>query len=93
MVPGMFVVVDMGAVRTVNEIVMDSGPSAGDYARGYQVFLSTDGTTWGNAVASGAPGASPVSARFVSTPARFVKVVQTSTAASWWSIAEFTAFG
>lgn len=93
MVPGMFVVIDMGAVRTINEIVMDSGPSAGDYARGYQVFLSADGTTWGNAVASGTPGASPVSARFVSSAARFVKVVQTSTAASWWSIAEFTAFG
>lgn len=83
--------VDMGETHDVDQITMDSGSSAGDYARGYAVSLSSDGTTWGDPVASGI-GSGPVEhVSFPRQAARYVKVVQTGNSSSWWSIAEFTA--
>ena len=45
MVSGQSITVDTGAVRSLARITMDSGGSAADYARGYQVFLSSDGVS------------------------------------------------
>ncbi|MDT4916083.1 MAG: beta-glucosidase, partial [Pseudonocardiales bacterium] len=86
-----YVTVDMGGPQKIDQITMDSGASTGDYARGYQVYLSTDGTTWGGPVAIGTGTASPSVVDFPEQTARYVKVVQTGTSSSWWSIAEFTA--
>ncbi len=43
---------------------MDSAGSTSDYARGYQVSLSTDGTTWSAPVATGTGTAALVTATF-----------------------------
>jgi hypothetical protein len=53
MVPVQSFNVDMKAVKSINQIVMDSTGSDLDDARGYEVCVSNDGTNWGNAVASG----------------------------------------
>jgi lysophospholipase L1-like esterase len=90
--PGQYFIVDMGSATSINSITMDSGPSTGDYARGYAVFLSTDGTDWGSAVASGAGSSSLVSATFATQSAQYIKVEQTGSAGNWWSIAEFNAY-
>jgi beta-glucosidase-like glycosyl hydrolase len=83
--------VDMGAAHDIDQITMDSGSSTGDYARGYAVYLSSDGTSWGGPVASGT-GSGPVEqVKFPQESARYVKVVQTGSSSSWWSIAEFSA--
>jgi O-glycosyl hydrolase len=83
---------DMGSAQTFTRIAMDSGPSTGDYARGYQVFVSNDGSTWGSAVAAGTGNGPLIVAAFAPQTARFVRVVETGESGSWWSIAEFYAF-
>ncbi|WP_407918333.1 discoidin domain-containing protein [Kitasatospora sp. NE20-6] len=92
MAAGQSVTVDTGAVRPLTRITMDSGGSAGDYARGYQVFLSSDGASWGSAVATGSGTGALVTVDFPLQNARYVKVVQTGTSTSWWSIVEFNAY-
>ncbi|MET9222649.1 glycoside hydrolase family 3 C-terminal domain-containing protein [Streptomyces sp. NPDC003300] len=93
MVNGQTVTVDMGASHTVDQITMDSAGSASDYARGYQVALSANGTTWSAPVATGTGSAALVTASFPAQAARYIRVTQTGSATSWWSIAEFNAYG
>ncbi|MFC8720580.1 discoidin domain-containing protein [Kitasatospora sp. NPDC057198] len=93
MAAGQSVTIDTGAVRPLARITMDSGGSANDYARGYQVYLSTDGTSWGSPVATGTGTGALVTVDFPARSARYVKVVQTGTSTSWWSITEFNAYG
>jgi O-glycosyl hydrolase len=89
---GDWIQVDMGSAQTFSRIAMDSGPSTGDYARGWQVYVSNDGATWGSPIASGTGNGPLVVAAFPSQTARYVRVVQTGSSGSWWSIAEFYAF-
>ncbi|MCW2945061.1 MAG: Beta-glucosidase [Actinoallomurus sp.] len=93
MADGQSVTVDMGSAHSIDQITMDSGASANDYARGYQVFLSSDGSTWGTAVATGTGTGALITARFTARQDRYIKVVQTGTSSSWWSIAEFNVYG
>ncbi|UJF34904.1 discoidin domain-containing protein [Paenibacillus hexagrammi] len=92
MVPGQFVTVDMKAVKSFNGIVMDSTGSNQDYARGYEVYVSNDGINWGAAVASGTGTGAVVTASFAPQQARYIKVVQTGTSSSWWSVREFNVY-
>jgi beta-glucosidase-like glycosyl hydrolase len=92
MADGQSVTIDMGGSQPIDQNTMDSGASTGDYARGYQVLLSADGSTWGTPVASGTGTAAVITAKFPAQQARYIKVVQTGTSDSWWSIAEFTAY-
>ena len=84
--------VDMGSPQTFSRIAMDSGSSTGDYARSYQVVVSNDGVTWSSPVASGVGNGPLVVASFPTQTARFIRVIQTGSSGSWWSIAEFYAF-
>jgi beta-glucosidase len=92
MANGQSVTVDLGSAQTFDQVVMDSAGSTNDYARGYQVFVSADGTNWGAAVASGTGTAAKVTAAFTAQTARYVKLVQTGSATSWWSIAELNLY-
>lgn len=93
MVPGMSVTIDMGQAETFSQVAMDSGASSGDYARGWEIFVSDDGTTWGDPIAAGAGSGRVVTASFPSQTARFVRIVQTADGGGfWWSIAELYAF-
>ena len=59
----------MLSAQTFNEITMDSAGSTNDYARGYQVYVSNDGTTWSSvsAIPSITAAARPQMAVFGST--------------------------
>ncbi len=92
MAAGQYFVVDMKAAKSFTKVVMDSTGSANDYARGYEVYVSNDGTNWGGAVASGTGTGAIVTATFAAQNARYIKVVQTGTASSWWSIQEFNVY-
>jgi uncharacterized repeat protein (TIGR02543 family) len=86
--------IDMGSARTFNRIVLDAGSSAGDYPRGYQVYVSDDGVTWGSPVASGAGSSGVTTVTFASQTARYIRVTQTgSDSFYWWSIHEFNVYG
>jgi len=92
MTNGQYFVVDMQSAQSFNRVVMDSTNAANDYARGYQVFVSNDGTNWGSAVATGTGSAAVITVDFAARSARYIKVVQTGTSSSWWSINEFNVY-
>lgn len=91
MAPGQSITVDLGASRELDQITMDSGSSTTDYARGYKVYLASDGQDWGEPVATGTGTGPVIRAGFTRQTARRIKIEQTGSASSWWSIAEFTA--
>jgi len=92
MVNGQTVTVDMAAAHSIRQLTMDSAGSTNDYAHGYQVNLSTDGVNWGSPVATGAGTAALVTVTFPAQNARYIRVTQTGSSSSWWSIAEFNAY-
>ena len=73
----------------VFQIEMDSGASAGDYAHGYQVYVSNDGTNWGSPLVSAAGSSQGVSVTLANQTARYIRVMQTGSATQWWSLHEF----
>ncbi|MCL4691033.1 MAG: ThuA domain-containing protein [Candidatus Hydrogenedentes bacterium] len=88
---GQWFVVDIGWETTVTKVTLDAGASPGDYPRGYEVYLSTDGETWGEPVAKGAGTGSVTEIAFLPTMGRYVKIIQTgSTDGLWWSIHELS---
>ncbi|MGW0504977.1 DUF1996 domain-containing protein [Micromonospora sp. NPDC003241] len=90
MTNGQSFTVDMRSVRTISGISLLS--TGADHARGYQVFLSTDGRNWTGPVASGKGFTNQTLVDFEARDARHVRVVQTGSASNWWSVAEFTVF-
>ncbi len=83
--------VDMLSPRTFDQIQIDHGSSVNDYPRGYQVHVSNDGVTWGNAVAVGTLSSSTSSLAISINPvpkARYVRIYQTGNADNSWSIHE-----
>lgn len=89
-VAGQFFLVDMGAERSLNQLVINSG-TGGDYARGYELYLSDDGASWGTAVIAGT-GDPLTLVSFPTRKARYLKLVQTGSSGSWWSIHELNAY-
>jgi F5/8 type C domain len=90
---GQYFQVNLGSAQTFNQVKLDSGGSTGDFARGYNVETSTNGTTF-TSVATGTGTASPETVTFASTTAQYIRVVITANGGTtnWWSIAEFTAY-
>jgi hypothetical protein len=84
---GQWFQIDLGTPQTFDQLVILSNS---DYARGDQVFVSSDGASWGTALATGAGAGAKTSISFALQTTRFVRVVQTSsTPGSWWSIYDF----
>ncbi|RJX40403.1 fibronectin type III domain-containing protein [Paenibacillus pinisoli] len=92
MAPGQSLTIDMKAAKSFNKIVMDSTGSNDDYARGFEVYVSSDGINYGSAVASGTGSGPVVEAVFPAQSARYIKIVQTGTASNWWSIRELNVY-
>ncbi|MWC28833.1 S-layer homology domain-containing protein [Paenibacillus sp. MMS18-CY102] len=93
MVPGQSLTIDMQAANDITRVVMDSSNSANDYARGYEIYASADGTNWGSAIASGTGTGAVISVDAVAQNVRYIKIVQTGTSGSWWSINEIYVYG
>src|ERR1700727_823072 len=89
---GMWFQVNLGSSQTFNQIEMNSGGSTGDYARGYNVEVSSHGTSF-TSVATGTGTSSPETVTFSSQTAKYIRVVlPPGVTTNWWSIAEFTAY-
>jgi serine/threonine protein kinase len=86
---GNWFLVNMGSVHSFSSITLDAGSSTGDYPQGYEVFVSADGSIWGNTIASGTGSGQLVTISFATQSARFIKVVLTVNFNKWWSIQEF----
>ncbi len=90
MTGGQSVIVDMHGTHAINQIVFDAPGQ--DWARGYEVFLSTDGTNWSGPVVSGVGFIPRILATFDKQDARYIKIVQTANDSHWWSITELNAY-
>jgi hypothetical protein len=85
---------DMLSLQTFSEITLDAATSTNDYPRGYQVFVSSDGATWGTPIASGNGTSALVPiALSQQVTSRYLRILQTGTATNWWSIAELNVYG
>ncbi len=89
---GQWYTVDMKENKTFNRITLDTTASSGDYPRGYQVFVSTDGTNFGSAIITGTGDGSITDIMFTSQTARYIKIVQTGTSGGYWSIHEYNVY-
>jgi hypothetical protein len=90
MKPGDWFVLDLGLESTIEGLTLDSANSPRDYPRGYEVYVSFDGGSWGKPVVTG-KGTKPVTGIKFAKPvrARFIKILQTGSSDSWhWSIHE-----
>ena len=87
--PGLYFVVDLGSSASFDELVMDVPNSPHDYARGYKVEVSNNGTSWSTVATCAGSGTTEI-VSFPSQKAQYVKVVLTASNSSWWwSIDEF----
>jgi glucosylceramidase len=89
--PGQYLQVDLGQSRFFRRVAIDSGGSAGDYARGWQLSASADGTTW-RTLATGAGTGQLTNADVRPTNARYLRVTSTASSGSWWSIADLRLY-
>jgi mono/diheme cytochrome c family protein len=93
--PGMRFAIDFGEPWLVEELVLDTSRSPGDWPRGFEVRLSDDGEAWGEPVATGAGDGPVTRIRLAGSAAsRHLCIVQTGSADGlWWSIHELQVFG
>jgi len=83
--------IDLGANTLFNRLTIDNTAWAGEYPRALTVETSTSGSTWANVAAkSGSDGVT--TAKFAPQVARYLRVSQTGSAASWWSVGEINLF-
>jgi hypothetical protein len=88
MQPGDWFMIDMGTENQVSGLTLDAAGSTGDYPRGYEVYVSFDGETWGKPVVTGNSDKALTVIEFPQpVRARFIKIVQTGSVPNlFWSI-------
>jgi glucosylceramidase len=89
--PGQTLQVDLGSVVAARRLVLDTGPDTSDYPRGYSVSTSVDGTTWSVPLTGSGTG-QLTNIALPGDPARYLRVVQTGTAAQWWTVADLRVY-
>ena len=86
--------VDMGSARTFTRIDMESNPQPTDYPRGYDVYVSDNGFTWGSPIASQSPSTAYTSITFSAQTKRYIRVqLDNANGSYWWSLFEFKVYG
>ena len=86
--PGQWFMVDFGKTLTYNTIICDVGSStSSDAPAAYEIYVSSNGTDWGNAIASGTTTNGIIKVNVQNS--RYVRVVQTGSKSNYWSIHEF----
>jgi len=84
--------VDMLVLRTFNQITLDAGTTSNNYPRGYSVSVSNDGVTFSPAVAAGT-GAALTTINLPTQTARYIRITETATDSTIWSIQELNVLG
>ncbi len=90
--PGQTLTVALGRPALVRRVVLDTGADTGDFPRGYELWASRDGTSFAK-VASGAGTGQLTAIDIRPTFARALRVVQTGSSGSWWSVADLRVYG
>jgi len=85
-------IVNMGTAQTFNEVEMAVPNSSTDYATGYDVNVSTNGSTW-TTVATCTGSGTPEIASFPTQTAQYVEIALTAADTSYyWSIDQFFVY-
>jgi hypothetical protein len=88
--PGMWWQVNMGCQETFSEVVLNAGGNTGDYANGFDVEVSNDGTKF-TPVYFGTGSAQSITATFSTQTAQYIRILLTaSSTTNWWSMTSFT---
>jgi hypothetical protein len=82
----MWVVVDLGSQQKIRTVTVDTTPSAGDYPRKYELYVSDNPDDFGKPVSSGA--GSKLLTVTCEAAGRYVKIVQCGKEGPFWSIHE-----
>src|SRR5579863_1751023 len=90
-VPGLYFAVNLSSAESFNELKMSMPESPNDYARGFDVYVSNDGSSWAK-VASCTGSGTPEIVSFSPQSAKYVKVLLNTSADMWWSIDEFNLY-
>jgi glucosylceramidase len=88
--PGDALTVDLGEPVAVRSVVLHAGGS--DWPRGYEVQVSSDGTTWSEAVASRSGAGAVAAVALDGAEVRHLRIRLTADAGPWWSVAELQVF-
>ncbi len=87
--PGQWFQIDLGWERAVQQLVLDSAGSGGDYPRGYEVYVTNSLDDLGEPVAEGDGDSARITLDLGGAQGRFIRIVQTSEHGGlWWSIHE-----
>jgi hypothetical protein len=89
--PGLFLEIDLGSPHSFDEVKMAVPNSPNDYARGYKVEVSTNGSAW-STVASCSGTRTPEVVSFPGQDARYVLVALTASSRYWWSVDELNLY-
>lgn len=89
--PGQYLQLDLGRRTAFRRVAIDSGDNLGDYARGWQLSASDDGTTW-RTLAAGTGTGQLTNVDVPLTSARYVRVTATGSAGNWWSLADIRLY-
>jgi len=90
--PGQYVQMDLGRPTAFRTLALDSGDNLGDYARGWQLALSGDGTHWHTAASGTGTGQLTTIDLHRAVTARYVRITQTGSAGNWWSVADLRLY-
>jgi hypothetical protein len=91
--PGQWFQVDMQHEQTFDKIVLDNTWALWDSPTGYAVTVSKDGGNWSTPIARGAGQLGITTIRFPAQNARYVRITQTGTSATYhWSIYELDVY-
>jgi glucosylceramidase len=89
--PGQYLQIDLGDSKVFRQVAIDSGGNLGDYARGWQLSVSDDGTAW-RTLASGAGVGQLTTVDLPRTRARYLRITGTASAGNWWSISDIRLY-
>jgi hypothetical protein len=87
-IAGLYFEVNLGSAFNFNELEMSTPGSPTDYARGFDVYVSNNGSSW-TKVASCAGSSTPEVVSFSPQNAQYIKLVLNASDNVWWSIDEF----
>jgi hypothetical protein len=86
---GQWLTIDLSRVSSFNTITLDSDESPNDFPVAYEVYISDDGDSWDDLIASGDGGDSTTVISFSDVEARYIRIEQNGSSDDYyWSIHE-----